>query len=173
MQGLLHPLQTPSHLILIVSLSFLIGQIIKNQQLVKYILILFITAALGVFLNQNIQLPKNYNMELILLTTALIVGLLIVIRFEQSNTRLLGLIIALSGIFLGYDSSPVIIPGLGSNSIYNWIAGAVFTVIISTSLLSISALLLRPYWDGIILRVIGSWVATSALFTLTLSFAPQ
>ncbi len=170
-QGLLHPLQTPSHLILIISISFLIGQATTNKQLLNYFFAITVAVITGIILNQNIRIPSHWNIELILLCVALIIGLLVVIRFKKINAILLSLLAIFSSLLLGYDSSPVVIPGLGSNSIYNWMAGAMICVVTSITLLSLIALILRPYWDGIILRVIGSWIATSALFTLTLSFS--
>ena len=164
-QGLLHPLQTPSHLLLIISIGFLIGQ---NGRLVKHLSLLVLSLIAGFILNHNFSL--KWDFELIILAYALIISLFVVLKLEQIKSFVF-IFVIICGLMLGFDSSPIVIPGLGENSIFNWLAGAAISILGVILLLSIIALFLRHYWNGIILRVIGSWIATSALFTLTLQFA--
>lgn len=164
-QGLFHPLQTPSHILLMISLGFLIGQ---NGGLIKPISALIISVVAGFILNNYISL--RWDFELILLASALIISLFVVLKLKQIKPFVLVFTVA-SGVLLGFDSSPIVIPGLGSNSIYNWLLGAAISMVGVISIASIVALFLRDAWNGIVLRVIGSWIATSALFTLTLHFA--
>lgn len=164
-QGLLHPLQTPSHLLLIISIGFLIGQ---NGSLVKHLSLLVLSLIVGLILNDNISL--KWDFELIILVLALIISLFVVLRLKQIKPFVF-LFVIICGLMLGYDSSPIVIPGLGSNSIFNWLLGAAISMVSVISILSVIAIFLRRYWNGIVLRVIGSWIATRALFTLTLQFA--
>ncbi|MEB8433198.1 hypothetical protein OO007_13245 [Cocleimonas sp. KMM 6892] len=168
-QGLQHPVLTPSHAILLCSLAFLIGQ---QSKLPIHISLLFISSIAGMLLNYFVF--PGARLELLLLGMALIIGLLVVIRIKQLPPLMLiiSLLLAtLTGLFIGIDSQPISIPGLRTNSVINWHLGAVITITLSTLILSLIAQLLRRFGDGIVLRVLGSWVATSALITLTLQYA--
>ncbi len=160
----MHPLQTPAHLILILGLAFLLGQ----QKQIKNLLLLPFAVLAGFVFNHYSLL--SWNTELILLVTALICGLLLVLRLNLPKPITIILLI-FCGIILGLDSSPVMIPGLGTNSIISWRLGAAITINIAIVVLSLFAYFLNHYWNGIILRVAGSWIATSAIFVLTLLFA--
>jgi len=164
-QGLLHSLQTPSHILLVLGLAFLLGQ--QGQLKVSLLSVFSVIAG---FLLNHYALLINWNTELILLTLALICGLLLVLRLKLPLLIILSLLI-FSGIVLGLNSNPIIIPGLGSNSIYSWRLGAAITLILSIVVLTLPAYYLDRYWNGIILRVAGSWIATSTLFVLTLMIA--
>jgi hydrogenase/urease accessory protein HupE len=164
LQGIWHPLQTPSHIILILGLAFLLGQ----QGRLKLLYFFPFSTIAGLLLNHYGLL--HWNTELILLILALIFGLLLVLRLKIPSLIVLVLTLA-CGIFLGLDSSPVMIPGLGINSILSWRLGTVLTMILGLAVLTIPAMILNRYWNGIILRVAGSWIATSAIFVLTLMLA--
>lgn len=164
MQGIFHPLQTPSHIILILSLAFLLGQ----QNHLKALFFAPIATIAGFTLNHYALL--DWNTELILLSLALIGGLLLVLRLKLPYF-ITAILLVLSSVILGLDSSPVMIPGLGSNSTYSWRLGAAITLILGIAVLTLPAYYLNRYWNSIILRVAGSWIATSAIFVLTLMLA--
>jgi hydrogenase/urease accessory protein HupE len=166
MQGIFHPLQTPSHIILILGLAFLIGQ----QNHLKALFLTPFAVIVGFALNYYALL--DWNTELILLSLALICGLLLVLRLKLP-TFITFVLLAFCSVILGLDSSPVMIPGLGVNSIYSWRLGAAITLVMSITVFSLPAYFLNRYWNGIILRVAGSWIATSAIFVLTLILAGQ
>ena len=166
-QGALHPLQTPSHVILLLSIGLLMGQ--QPQTGLKSGFVSFIIALLvGYWLNGILSV--NWPEILIILSLALIVSLLVILKMNLPRIIIL-LVTVLGGLLLGFNSTPIIIPGLGDNSIFNWYAGATlsFTGLLIGVILM--ARLLRPFWDGIILRILGSWIATSAIFVLTLMLA--
>ncbi|WP_299878028.1 hypothetical protein [uncultured Cocleimonas sp.] len=168
-QGLQHPFLTPSHAILICSLAFLIGQ---QSKLAIHIILLFISSIVGMLLNY--YLFPGARLELLLLGMALIIGLLVVIRIKHFPSLMLTislLLATLTGLFIGVDSQPISIPGLRTNSVINWHLGAVITLTLSALILSLIAKVLLRFGDGIVLRVLGSWVATSALITLALQYA--
>jgi len=164
MQGIFHPLQTPSHLILILGLGLFLGQ----QKQLKSLLLLPFAVLAGFTLNYYSLL--DWNTELILLILALICGLLLVLRLNLPAFVSIVLMV-FCGIILGLDSSPVMIPGLGANSIISWRLGAAITINMGLAVLALLAYFLNRYWNGIILRVAGSWIATSAIFVLTLMLA--
>jgi len=167
MQGVLHPLQTPSHIVLVLGLGLLLGQ----QRLLLSSLLLFgISLLTGLILNQTTKL--DLNIELILLALGLLVSLLVIIKLPLPSLLILFLVI-ISGISLGLDSSPILIPGLGSTSIYNWLLGAICSFIASTLITTLIAYFINNYWQGIILRVLASWIATSTIFILTFMLVKQ
>ncbi len=168
-QGALHPLLTASHVILLLSLAVLIGQ--QGLKLWQFILTAIAIFA-GFFMNQtmNIGLIKNINIELILSAFALVTSLLVIFKLRLPLI-LVSLIIFMSILTVAYDSEPVVIPGVGSNSINNWLLGAFISTFSFTVLVALIANFLKRFWNGIILRVMGSWIATSTIFIITLSFA--
>lgn len=162
MQGLLHPLQTPSHILLILGLGFLLGQ--QHKILGASLLIFSATVIAGLFGNQLVNIKLNY--ELILLSLALIVSLLVIAKLSLPKVLIIALVM-ISGITLGFNSSPILIPGLGSTSIYNWRFGAATSFIGIVMLITFIAYFLSKWWNGIVLRVLGSWIATSTIFVIT------
>jgi urease accessory protein len=164
MEGFWHPLQTPSHLILLVALAVLIGQH-GWSGILKSTLVFFGALSIGFVLNQFYE--PEWNMELLLLIVALNISLLVALRMHILSIimTLLSIIVAVT---LGLDSKPIIIPGFGNGVMYNWLAGALVSMIILLLLVSTLSCLLRNVINGVVLRVIGSWIATSALFVLTL-----
>lgn len=112
----------------------------------------------------------DWNTELILLVAALICGLLLVLKIRVPILLSLALLVC-SGFILGLDSSPIKIPGLGLNSVNSWRLGATVTMSLGLFLVTSFAYLVNPFWKGIILRIAGSWIATSAIFVLTLIIA--
>ncbi len=168
-QGLFHPLQTPSHIILMISLGLLCGQQNKTSRMFFTSLLSFaITLIFGFIFNQNINI--HWPFELILLVLALITSLLVILRMNLQRYSVITPFM-LGGLVLGLNSQPIMIPGLGTTSIYNWLFGAALSILIVTSFIALTSVLLERLWNGIILRVLGSWIATSAIFVLTLMLA--
>jgi len=170
-QGVFHPLQTPSHILLLLGLGLLIGQ---QQRQVGSLLIFSFSVILGLVLNQTTSFDLNvsfsngfeFSFELILLVLGLVISLLVIIKLPLPKL-LMWLIAIVSGLALGFDSSPILIPGLGATSIYNWLAGAATSFIGVIALTIMIAYILNKLWNGIVLRVLASWIATSAIFVLT------
>lgn len=167
MEGFLHPLQTPSHLIVLLGLGVLLGQQGKTH-LVKNWLAFIVAIMIGFVLNRFFTLTYNY--ELILLGLTLVIGLLLVIRRDYPVMIMLALTVVTS-MTIGLDSSPVMIPGMGTTTVFNWLSGAAISIYLTVSGVLLLSLLFRDLWQGIVLRVLGSWIATSAIIVLTFSFA--
>lgn len=160
-QGLLHPLQTPAHILLTLGLGLLIGQ----QRNVSINLPLFsIAVFIGLFLNYMTNININYELNLLILV--LIIVLLVIVKLSLPSL-VVWFAVIVSGIVLGLDSSPVLIPGLGSKSVYNWLAGAGVSFVGIIFLASFVAFILNKLWHGIVLRVLASWIATSTIFVIT------
>jgi len=168
-QGALHPLLTASHVILLLSIAVLIGQ----QGVRLWQLILSSLAILaGFMINQtmSIKIIENLNIELILAGFALIIGLLVILKLRLPLV-VTACLVFVSILVVAYDSEPVVIPGVGDNSVNNWLVGAFVSILGFVSVGALLASFLKRFWNGIILRVLGSWIATSTIFIITLSFA--
>ena len=168
-QGALHPLLTASHVILLTSIALLIGQ---QQLKLSYFISASIAVLLGVLANQNQTLDfiGNLNIELILSLFALLISLLVILKLHLPTLLIIALIF-ISIFVIAYNSEPIVIPGVGANSVNNWLFGAFVSIISFTALVSLLANFLKQFWDGMILRILGSWIATSTIFILTLSYA--
>lgn len=168
MDGMLHPLQTPSHAMVLVGLALLLGQQV-NTRFVRGLTLLTISVLMGMVINHYFasSLAGLLNNELILLVLALSIGLLIIMKLGLHDLIIM-LTVIICGVMLGLDSSPTIIPGIRSSSIYSWLSGTAVSIVVSISLVSLVSLMLRKLLEGIVLRVMGSWIATSAIFVLTL-----
>lgn len=173
LKGLSHPAMTPAHIILLLGIGLLIGQQAISGKLKTHFILNFMLFSLSIFIGflLNHYLPgdvkKTLNTELILLATALTIGLLTLLKLNLPTLLLLALVIS-SGMVLGLDSTPIMIPGLRSVSINSWLMGALSGMFGITLLLAVISALLRNILNGMVLRVIASWIATSALFVLTL-----
>jgi len=168
--GLFHPLQTPSHLILLLGLGLLLGQQTKTStHFFKYLVLFTLAVVSGFILNQTQNL--NWNNELILLAVALNVGLITLLRphFSPKKTSLFLIpVVLIAGLIIGLDTQPIVIPGMRSVSINSWLIGSVSSIIACILLLGLCGFILRRFFEGMILRIAGSWIATSAIFVLTL-----
>jgi hypothetical protein len=168
-QGALHPLLTASHIILLLSIAVLIGQ--QGLKLWQLILSAFAMIA-GFFINQTVTLGiiESFNIELILSAFALTISLLVIFKLRLP-VILVAILIFISILVVAYDSEPIVIPGVGDNSINNWLVGAFISILGFVTSIALLASFFKRFWSGIILRVLGSWIATSTIFIITLSFA--
>ncbi len=169
MEGFWHSLQTPSHLILLVSLAILFGQQAQHNQqtLIKNSMAFVCLLCFGFVIN-HFYTPV-WNIERWLLLIALGTSLLVIMRLKLSAV-IVAIVSLSSATILGIDSKPIIIPGFGESIQYNWLAGVVVSTVILLTALGLFSFTLRNVINGVVLRVMGSWIATSALFVLTLLF---
>ncbi len=176
LKGLSHPAMTPAHIILLLGIGLLIGQQAIAGKLKSHFILSFLFFCLSIFIGflLNHYLPadikNSINTEPILLAIALTIGLLTLLKLKLPTLLLLTLVIS-SGMILGLDSTPAIIPGLHQLSINSWLIGALSGMLGIALLLALTSALLRNILNGMVLRVIASWIATSALFVLTLLLA--
>ncbi len=170
-KGLSHPAMTPSHIILILALGLLLGQQAKSG-LPGRLVSLLVSLVIGLLFNQYLgdSVKNLFNTELILLLLALTIGLLTLLKLTLNNALLIPVAL-FAGIMLGLDSTPAMIPGLRSVSINSWLFGAGIGVFTLITIISLISLALHNVLKGLILRILASWIATSAIFVLTLMLA--
>ena len=166
-EGVWHPPQTPSQVILVVAIAVLLAQqswFISIKNLSVFILSLIIG-----FIINHFYTP-TWSVELMLLIFALTISLLVTLRLKLIAAILFLLLIS-SGIALGLDSRPIMIPGFGNSIAVNWLLGATASMSALFIAANLPTYFLRNLINGVVLRVIGSWIATSALFVLVLAVA--
>ncbi|QLQ31811.1 MAG: HupE/UreJ family protein [Candidatus Thiothrix singaporensis] len=157
----------PAHVVVLVGLGLLLGQ--QGAQPVRTGWLAF-AAAIVVGLGLAQLYAVRWNISMFLLIVAGVVGCLLALRLRLPVWLYL-LLAAVAGVLLGLDSSPAMIPGMKALKMYAFMAGAVVADTLALLLLALLALGLRTLLDGVVLRVLGSWVAASALMVLTLMFA--
>lgn len=167
MEGFWHPPQTPSQVMLVIALAVLLGQQTWTTSL-KTITLFIFSLAVGFVIN-HFYTP-NWSVELLLLSIALAISLLVTLKLTIAKPLLFVLLI-ISGVIIGLDSRPIMIPGFGNSIVINWLLGATSSITVLFVLLNLISYMLRNLINGVVLRVIGSWIATSALFVLVLMFA--
>lgn len=168
LQGLWHPFVTPAHIIVLVGLGLLLGQQQAWSSLKRALPVFFISCVVGLFV-ARLNLPE-WNSPVVLLVLALVLGMLVAARWNLAS----GLLLVLSGLIgigVGLDSTPLMIPGMGNAKLYSWMAGAALGSWLLLMASTVVASLIRSVIQGIPLRVLGSWVAASALMVLTLLLA--
>jgi urease accessory protein len=166
--GALDPVSTPSHLIVVVALGLLLGQ--QGKAHWKAALPSFIVSLIaGLVLSNFYNNPFPLDNTLILLFIALVAGLLAVLAYPIP--RWLTWILAVkAGMVLGLDTIPPALPGISPHKIYLTLAGAACSSSILLLGIALLSLYLCKLWEGIALRVLGSWVTASAMLTLALRF---
>ncbi|MES9942996.1 MAG: HupE/UreJ family protein [Candidatus Thiodiazotropha sp. 6PLUC7] len=162
--GLLHPLFVPSHLLLLIALGLYLGQQESNNNL-NTLKIFLTSSVVGVAASAY---ATGCEVDIILLGETLIIGLLVATK--PSLTQHWHLFFGASAGFI-----------LGLDSVHDTVAGVDKLISLLGSLVGLSMLLLQPMafadyfkkhsWQKVGIRVLGSWVAASALlvFALTVS----
>ena len=164
--GVLHPLFVPAHLLLLIALGLFIGQRGSNEN--QRVIFVFLGAILVGLTVAWFDLPLQP--ELALLAAATLIGLMIASRLPLSPGWC-AFIAATVGVLLGVDSAQASLTGKEK-------LASLFGSSIGIYLLFLYAMVIGDYLNKghrrqIGLRVIGSWVAASALLVLALSLAPQ
>lgn len=167
--GLGHPLQAPAHVLLLLGLGLLLGQ--QGGQSLRSGVLLFVVAVVaGLGLTRWLTGVGSYG--LILLVLAVLLGILLAVR-PTLPLWVLAVLAVAGGLIVGLDSAPSLIPGIKAAKMYTAMAGTAVSTSVGLLLVGGLAWGLRTVLDGIVLRVLGSWVAASALMVLALLLAAR
>lgn len=167
--GALEPLLAPAHLIVLLGLGLLLGQQGKHHW--KAAFPSFIAALLaGLLLSNAYHDPFHLDNALVLLLIAGVAGLLTVLAYPLPRWFTWVLVMK-GGMMVGLDTVPTLLPGLAAHKIYLTLAGAAFSSSVLLVGLAVFSLFLHKVWEGVGVRVLGSWVTASAVLTLALRFA--
>jgi urease accessory protein len=161
--GLLHPLLVPTHLIALVALGLLIGWQPRWGWAVAAVYGIAVIAGLGAIALGTVPILA----EEALLALAGISGLLVVLALPLPGA-LGGLLAAATGLVLALDSPPDAILLREANlALLGTALGASMMLVAVVQVAS----RLRRDWQRIGVRILGSWIAASAILVLALRFA--
>ena len=160
--GSLHPLVIPAHLLALLALGLLIGQ----QRAMLSPSAGFATALAAGLTAIALAISETAALDVLLAATALAGVLLALAR--PLPTLLSTALAAVTGIALGLDSPPEAIS----------LAAAIATLVgtglgacLVLLLVAAAAHCLTRWWQRIGMRIVGSWLAASAILVLALRFA--
>ena len=161
--GLLHPLVVPAHILAVSALALLIGQQ-RWPYSVPAAYVVFVLAGLGAIALAYVPAAA----ELSLLGLAALAGVLLALA--RPIPVVLGVAIAAAvGLAQALDSPPEAISLTDANlALAGTAMGSMALLIVLTWLAS----RLRREWQRIGLRIVGSWMAASAILVLVLRIAP-
>ncbi|MBO0742202.1 MAG: HupE/UreJ family protein [Hyphomicrobiaceae bacterium] len=162
--GLLHPLFVPTHAIGILSLGLLIGQQMPHW---RWPMALAYAAGLGIGFAALIwALPPGFSAEALLAATAIIGAL---VALARAMPWLPGCVLALAvGTALALDSSP---GGISVQQANITIVGTFCGAVILLWVILEVVVIFRREWQKLGMRILGSWIAASAVLILTWQLA--
>jgi hydrogenase/urease accessory protein HupE len=159
--GLLHPLAVPAHILALLAIGLLIGQ--QRSRLIPLVPFLAgLAAGLGA-LAAAVATTSALN---VLLAAAAVSGLLVALA-RPLPALVSAPLAAIAGIALGLDSPPAAI------AIATAVAMLIGTGIgagLAVAILAAGTSCLTRAWQQIGVRILGSWIAASAILVLALRF---
>jgi urease accessory protein len=160
--GLLNPLTIPAHLLALLALGLLIGQ----QRAMLPPSLGFATAMAAGLTAIALAIGETAALDVLLAATAL-AGVLVALA-KLLPTFLSTALAAVTGIALGLDSPPEAISLAAANAM---LIGTGLGACLALALVAAAAHCLTRWWQRIGTRIVGSWLAASAILVLALRFA--
>lgn len=164
--GALHPLLVPSHLLLLIAFGLFLGQQgMKEKQ--GAIMVFMLATLLGLI---AAWFSPGTPLEQVMLSSAAVIGILVAL-----SPRLIlpwcTIVAAICGLLLGIDSTQESLSGEAKFvTLFGSGAGIYF---FSLYPMALADYFNKVHWQQIIIRVMGSWLAASALLVLALSLRGQ
>lgn len=161
--GVLHPLLVPAHLLLIIVTGLWIGQAgLKkaDHAIYSYSLALIIGLVIGWFH------PGGEYIELIVLGLAAAIGVTVAAA-PSLPSYVYPILAAVAGVLLGLDSAQNEL--YGKEKFLSMLGSAVSIYFFLLYPLVLAHYARGHHWLSVIVRIIGSWIAASALLVLTLA----
>lgn len=156
--GVLHPAFVPTHLMAVLALGILIGQQSRRREWAQIAFILALMAGLGVL---TLGVAPAWTSEAVLLT-ALASSLLAALA--RPLPAVVGaLLAAVAGFAIGLDSPPEVPSVREANLIL--IGTALGGTLLMLFIVEVAGRLTQP-WQRVGARVLGSWIAASAVLVL-------
>lgn len=165
-QGVLHPLFMPAHLILLLALGLLAGQQ-GGANVIRVCVALMLSVALACA--STLQWRLSVDFEAALLLCAMVAGVLVVLRLELSRWWLV-LLALCAGILIGLDSAAPRVPGLRGHKVHALLVGTALSASVITTICALFAFIVRNLLEGIVIRVLGAWITAGAILVLALYF---
>jgi urease accessory protein len=161
MNGVLHPLIIPAQVLLLVSLGLLLGR--QGDKAIGSILPVFL---LSLLLSAGLSLIRAPLPEWLLLVMALGLALWL-ISGRAMIDRLLWVSALVAAFLIGTDS---LIEEFSDRERYFALVGSCLGGYVLLLYSAGIAESLRRFQNGIVLRILGSWIAASIMLVLSLAF---
>jgi hydrogenase/urease accessory protein HupE len=160
--GSLHPLVIPAHLLALLALGLLIGQ----QRAILPPCVGFATTLAASLTAIALAIGETAALDVLLAATAL-AGVLLALA-KPLPTFLSTALAAITGGALGLDSPPEAISLAAANAT---LVGTGLGACLVLALVTAVGRCLTRWWQRIGMRIVGSWLAASAILVLALRFA--
>jgi urease accessory protein len=162
--GLLHPFVAPAHLMALGALGLLLGQQAARE---RTVLLAIFAVALAAGVAAIASALAAQNPDVAVLAAAAILGLLVALA---RPVPLIGVVPVLfvTGVAIELDSVP---QEISVAETLLALAGTSVTVFLISTLLATLMACLRRDWQRIAMRIVGSWIAASAMLVLVLRLA--
>ncbi|RLQ23071.1 hypothetical protein DWB85_03585 [Seongchinamella sediminis] len=161
--GLLHPLLVPAHLLPLVALGLLVGQ--RGLAAMRVAYSGFALALLVGLIIAGLKPTAPAGAETALLLLAACCGLATALRIPLPRI-LLAAVAALTALVIGADSG---VADLNRQQTFFAMFGAGIGACLLLLVVAGLAELPRRHWQQILVRVLGSWCAASAVIVLALA----
>ncbi|MCB1800589.1 MAG: HupE/UreJ family protein [Gammaproteobacteria bacterium] len=165
--GFLHPLLTPSHLMALLAVGMLLGTQ-PTQRASQGLFAFVIATCIGLAMAG--AFGRVMELDTAVLLGAASTGLLVAWQPALPGV-LLFILVAACGLLLGNDSAQEAY--VGKELVVTLFATGLAVFLAMLYLLAAAEVLQRYRWTSVGVRVLGSWIAASALIVLALSFAPS
>src|SRR5262245_2438480 len=161
--GVLHALLVPAHLMALVGLGLLAGRLANGRFAAEVTFAVALIAGLGTIAFGTGETPA----PVVLLGVSALCGVLVASALSIPSP-LVWLMAIVTGVAVGLDSPP---DAISIREAYLTMAGVwVGAVLVLLVIAEAAARLTRP-WQLIGLRVLGSWIAASAILVLALKLS--
>jgi urease accessory protein len=154
--GLLNPLTTPAHALTLLALALLMAR--QPQRLV--VLVVFALALAAGFL-AIVLAVETTPARTVLLTVAVVLGVMVAAAWAPK--LLAWLLAAIAGIALALDSPPQAVTIAEAYATLAGTAVGACTMLVAVAAIATCA---RADWQRLGLRILGSWIAASAILVL-------
>lgn len=162
--GLMHPLLVPAHVLALCGLGLLIGQ--QPRRLGAGLMALF-AASLIVGVTAIVSAVSPIYQDTLVLVVAVITGILVALA--RPVTALISLpLVVIAAIAVMLDSVP---QEISMQTTFLALIGTVIAAFVFASFTAEAARALTRDWQRIGVRIVGSWIAASAVLVLALRLA--
>lgn len=162
--GVLHPVFVPAHLLLLIAFGLFVGQ--QGPKEYQVAIVSFLVATIVGLMAAWFGVGARF--ETILLSGAAIIGLL-----TASNLAIgpiwFSLLAALAGLLLGMDSDQETLSD--NEKLVSLFGSGVGIYLLVLYPMALADSFNQKAWQRIGMRIVGSWIAASALLVLALSLA--
>jgi urease accessory protein len=162
--GLLHPFVVPAHLMALCALGLLLGQRAARE---RTVLLAIFAVALAAGVAAIASALAAENPDVAVLAAAAILGLLVALA---RPVPLIGVapVLFVTGVAIEFDSVP---QEISTAETLLALAGTSVTVFSIPTLLAMLMACLQRDWQRLAVRIVGSWIAASAMLVLVLRLA--